>query len=257
MNVKNFVKQWREVNGERGRFKSDGTADATEFQKISTDKPRSNVVANERADYQKFWLTLIRDVFDIDKPENFINFEVPVQLAHKSFIDGYFPDTNVLIEQKACGVDLEKEITQSDGTKLTPYEQARRYVIGLPVSMHPKKIITCNFKEFLIYDMETLKPPIKILLEELPEKFHALDFLIDKERNKIRIELELSLKAGEIVGKLYNALLAQYVNPNSAESQASLNKLCVRLVFCLYAESSGIFGKHKIFRDWQEIFVGI
>ena len=252
MNVKNFVKQWREVNGERGRFKSDGTADATEFQKISTDKPRSNVVANERADYQKFWLTLIRDVFDIDKPENFINFEVPVQLAHKSFIDGYFPDTNVLIEQKACGVDLEKEITQSDGTKLTPYEQARRYVIGLPVSMHPKKIITCNFKEFLIYDMETLKPPIKILLEELPEKFHALDFLIDKERNKIRIELELSLKAGEIVGKLYNALLAQYVNPNSAESQASLNKLCVRLVFCLYAESSGIFGKHKIFRDWLE-----
>ncbi|MBR4152537.1 MAG: methylase, partial [Selenomonadaceae bacterium] len=221
MNVKDFVNNWREVSG-------------------------------ERANYQKFWLTLIRDVFNIDKPENFIQFEVPVKLAHKSFIDGYFPDSKVIIEQKNFGVDLEKEITQSDGTKLTPYEQARRYIVGLPLSMHPKKIITCNFKEFLIYDMETLEPPVKILLEELPEKFHALDFLIDINRNKIRIELELSLKAGEIVAKIYDALLAQYINPNSAESLASLNKLCVRLVFCLYAESSGIFGKHKIFRDYLE-----
>ena len=219
--VKNFVKQWKNVSG-------------------------------ERANYQKFWLTLIRDVFDIDKPETFINFEVPVQLKHKSFIDGYFPDTNVLIEQKNSGEDLEKEITQSDGSKLTPFEQAQRYGVGLPVSMHPKKIVTCNFKEFLIYDMETLKPPIKILLDELPEKFHTLDFLIDKERNKIRIERELSIEAGKIVAKIYDALHAQYLNPNSAESLASLNKLCVRLVFCLYAESSGIFGKHKIFRDWLE-----
>ncbi|MBR4642853.1 MAG: class I SAM-dependent DNA methyltransferase [Selenomonadaceae bacterium] len=221
MNVKEFVNQWRAVTG-------------------------------ERANYQKFWLALIRDLFDINKPENFIQFEVPVQLAHKSFIDGYFPDSKVIVEQKAFGVDLEKEITQSDGTKLTPYEQARRYVIGLPVSMHPKKIVTCNFREFMIYDMETLEPPIKIFLEELPEKFHVLEFLIDRNKNKLRVELELSLQAGEIVAKIYDALLKQYINPNSAESLASLNKLCVRLVFCLYAESSGIFGKHKIFRDYLE-----
>ena len=219
MDIKNFVNQWREVTG-------------------------------ERANYQKFWLTLIRDVFNIDKPENFIQFEVPVKLAHKSFIDGYFPDSKVIVEQKSFGVDLEKEITQSDGSKLTPYEQARRYITGLPLSMHPKKIITCNFREFMIYDMETLEPPIKILLEELPNKYHLLDFLIDPNKNKLRLELELSLKAGEIVAKIYDALLTQYINPNSAESLASLNKLCVRLVFCLYAESAGIFGKHKIFRDY-------
>ncbi len=219
MSVKDFVNQWREVSG-------------------------------ERANYQKFWLTLIRDVFNVDKPENFIQFEVPVNLAHKSFIDGYLPDSRVIVEQKNFGVDLKKEITQSDGSKLTPFEQARRYVIGLPVSMHPKKIVTCNFREFMIYDMETLEPPLKILLEELPEKFHALDFLIDPTKNKIRLELELSLKAGEIVAKIYDALITQYINPNAAESLASLNKLCVRLVFCLYAESSGLFGKHKIFRDY-------
>ena len=221
MNIKNFVNQWREVSG-------------------------------ERANYQKFWLTLVRDFFDIDKPENFIQFEVPVQLEHKKFIDCYFPDSKVIIEQKNFGVDLEKSITQSDGTKLTPYEQAKRYIIGLPLSMHPKKIITCNFKEFLIYDMETLEPPIKLSLDDLQKNFHALDFLIDKDKNKVRIELELSLKAGEIVAKIYDALLTQYINPNSPESLASLNKLCVRLVFCLYAESAGIFGSHKIFRDYLE-----
>ena len=221
MSVKDFVKQW------------------------------SNVVG-ERANAQKFWLTLIRDVLGVDKPENFIQFEVPVQLAHKSFIDGYFPDTKVIVEQKSYGVDLEREITQSDGSKLTPYEQARRYVTGLPLSMHPTKIVTCNFREFLIYDMETLAEPTRIALDELPEKFHALDFLIDVNKNKLRVELELSLQAGEIVAKIYDALLTQYINPNSAESLASLNKLCVRLVFCLYAESSGIFGKHKIFRDYLE-----
>ena len=62
--------------------------------------------------------------------------------------------------------------------------------------------------------------------------------------------MDLSLKAGEIVAKIYDALLTQYIDPNSAESLASLNKLCVRLVFCLYAESAGIFGEHKIFRDY-------
>ncbi len=211
---------------------------------------RWRVVDGERANYQKFWLTLIRDLFGVDKPENFIQFEVPVQLEHRSFIDGYFPDSKVIVEQKNFGVDLEKEITQSDGSKLTPHEQAKRYITGLPLSMHPRRIVTCNFAEFLIYDMETLAPPTKIFLSELPEKFHALDFLVDETQNKIRVELELSLKAGEIVGKLYDALRVQYVDPDSDESLVSLNKLCVRLVFCLYAESSGIFGAHKIFRDW-------
>ena len=211
---------------------------------------RWRVVDGERANYQKFWLTLIRDLFGIDKPENFVSFEVPVQLAHTKFIDAYFPDSKVIVEQKNFGVDLEKEITQSDGSKLTPHEQAKRYITGLPLSMHPRWIVTCNFAEFLIYDMETLAPPTKIFLSELPEKFHALDFLVDETQNKIRVELELSLKAGEIVGKLYDALRAQYRDPDSDESLVSLNKLCVRLVFCLYAESSGIFGAHKIFRDY-------
>ena len=210
-NIKNFVKQWTQVDG-------------------------------ERANYQKFWLTFIRDVFGIDKPENFIQFEVPVKLKHKKFIDCYFPDTKVIVEQKNSSINLGENT----------FAQAKQYNDALEWSRKAHYIIISNFKEFFIYDMETLEPPIKILLSELPEKYHAFDFLIDETKNKLRVELELSLKAGEIVGKLYDALHSQYINPNSEKSLASLNKLCVRLVFCLYAESSGIFGKHKIFRDWLE-----
>ena len=204
----------------------------------------------EKGETHSFWLSFLRDVLGVSEPEKFIRFEVPVKLKHTSFIDAFLPDTKVIIEQKSLSESLAQEKSQSDGSTLTPYEQAQRYGSSLPYSMRPRWIVVCNFAEFLIYDMETLSKPTKILLSELPEKFHAFDFLIDENKNKLRVELELSLKAGEIVGKLYDALHAQYINPDNENSLASLNKLCVRLVFCLYAESSGIFGKHKIFRDY-------
>ena len=143
----------------------------------------------EKGETHSFWLAFLRDVFNISEPEKFINFEVPVKLKHKSFIDAFLPDTKVIIEQKSSSVKLEKNQTQSDGEILSPYEQAQRYGNSLPVSMHPRFIIVCNFKEFLIYDMELMSEPTKILLEELPENFHAFDFMIDPNKNKNRIEL--------------------------------------------------------------------
>ena len=204
----------------------------------------------EKGEMQPFWLSFLRDVLNVSEPEKFIHFEVPVKLKHISFIDAFLPDTKIIIEQKSLSEDITQKNAQSDGSTLTPYEQAQRYGNSLPYSMRPRWIVVCNFSKFLIYDMEKLTVPTEILLEELPEKFHVLDFFVDHTKTKLRIELELSLKAGEIVGKLYDALRRQYINPDSTESLASLNKLCVRLVFCLYAESAGIFGKHKIFRDY-------
>ncbi len=206
----------------------------------------------EKGETQIFWMQFLRDVLNISEPERYVKFEVPVKLKHTSFIDAFFPDSKVIIEQKSLQENLTQGKSQSDGSILTPYEQAQRYGNSLPYSMRPRWIIVSNFKEFLIYDMETLAAPEKILLEELPKKFHAFDFLIDATKDKISVELELSLQAGEIVGKLYDALHSQYINPDNAESLQSLNKLCVRLVFCLYAESAGIFGKHKIFRDYLQ-----
>ena len=206
----------------------------------------------EKGDTHTFWLQFLRDVLNVAEPEKYIKFEVPVKLKHTSFIDAFFPDSKVIIEQKSLEENLEQGKSQSDGSTLTPYEQAQRYGSSLPYSMRPRWIIVSNFKQFLIYDMETLTTPTKILLTELPEKFHTFDFLVDSSQDKIRLELELSLKAGVIVGKLYDALHNQYLHPDDEKSLQSLNKLCVRLVFCLYAESAGIFGKHKIFRDYLQ-----
>jgi len=209
----------------------------------------------ERSESQSFWLSLLGEVYGIAKPDEYIRFEEPVQLSHKSFIDGFIDSTHVMIEQKSIDKDLTEPIKQSDGTFLTPYQQAKRYAAELPYSKRPRWIIACNFAEFHIYDMENpqAKPEV-ILLENLPTDFYRLNFLIDKTSDNIKRELELSIKAGEIVGKLYDALHKQYINPNSEESLKSLNKLCVRLVFCLYAESAGIFNRRNMFREYLQSF---
>ena len=197
----------------------------------------------EKGDTHTFWLQFLRDVLNISQPEKFVKFEVPVKLEHTKFIDAFFPDAKVIIEQKSLDKNLDA---------VNAYEQAQRYGNSLPYSMRPRWIVTGNFKEFLIYDMETLAPPVKILLAELPQKFHAFDFLIDDSQNKIRTELELSVQAGAVVDKLYDTLKQNYLNPDNEDSLKDLSKLCVRLVFCLYAESAGIFGKHKIFTKFIE-----
>ncbi|MCM1500207.1 MAG: methylase [Clostridium sp.] len=92
-------------------------------------------------------------------------------------------------------------------------------------------------------------PPVIILLEEVRNKLPLFDFMFQKEVKELSYEMEISVKAGEIVGILYDKLLAQYKEPD-AGSYKSLNALCVRLVFCLYAEDAGIFGYHMMFHDY-------
>jgi hypothetical protein len=205
----------------------------------------------EKGQSQPFWLSLLRDVYGVDKPEQIINFEDQVMLDHTSFIDGYIPTTHVLIEQKSIDKDLRKAIKQSDGSLLNPFQQAKRYSAELPYSKRPRWVVTCNFKSFLVYDMENPNgEPEEILLENLPDETYRLEFLIDAQNEDIIREMEISIKAGEIVGKLYDVLLKQYKDPQNPESLKSLNMLCVRLVFCLYAEDAGIFGKHGMFKDF-------
>lgn len=133
-------------------------------------KERWSGTGYEKGEGQKFWIDLLTTVYDVKPNEikDFIDFENQVLLDHVAFIDGYIPSTAVKIEQKNIGKDLRKGIKQSDGSVLTPFQQAKRYVTELPRSMHPKWIISCNFEEFLIYDME--KPhgePEQIFLKDL------------------------------------------------------------------------------------------
>ena len=205
----------------------------------------------EKGESQPFWLALLRNVYGVEQPEKFITFEEQVHLDHTSFIDGFIPATYVLIEQKGLGKDLNKPIKQSDGTLLTPFQQAKRYSAKLPYSERPRWIVTCNFKEFYIYDMErpTGEPEI-VLLENLVTEYYRLQFLVDTGDENIKKEMEISLQAGEIVGTLYDVFLKEYKDPDDTETLKNLNALCVRLVFCLYAEDAGIFGSHKMFHNY-------
>lgn len=209
----------------------------------------------EKGESQPFWLALLRDVFGVEHPEQYITFEDQVHLDHTSFIDGRILKTKVLIEQKGLNKDLQKPIKQSDGSLLTPFEQAKRYITELPVSQHPRWVVTCNFSTFLVYDMEQpQKEPEIIFLKDLEKEFHRLNFLVSTQDEHIEKEMEVSIAAGEIVGRLYDAFAKQYVNPESDRAQKSLNKLCVRLVFCLYVEDAGIFGRKGMFHDYLEMF---
>ena len=210
----------------------------------------------EKGESQKFWLSLLRDVFGVAEPEKFITFEDQVKLdSSTGFIDGYIAETKVMIEQKGSGKDLNKPIRQSDGSMLNPFQQAKKYITELPLSQHPRWVVTCNFQEFYVYDME--KPhgdPEKIKLADLEKEYYRLSFLVDKGNVHLQREMEISIKAGEVVGLLYDGLLKQYHDPENPETLKHLNKLCVRLVFCLYAEDAGIFGKHLMFHDYMAQF---
>ena len=213
----------------------------------------------EKGETQRFWLDLLHNVFSVDDPTKMMVFEVPVKTITKEkgsdFIDAYIPSTKVLIEQKGSKVKLSEKARQSDGAELTPYQQARRYAAGLPVSMAPRWIIACNFETFEVHDMErpTAEPEV-IRLADLEREYHRLTFLVDDTNAHVKKEMEVSIQAGQIVGVLYDKFLAQYIHPENPDSQKSLNKLCVRLVFCLYAEDAGIFGSKNMFHDFMSQF---
>lgn len=209
----------------------------------------------EKGDSQIFWVELLTTVFGVTEISQFISFEDQVHLDHTSFIDGYIEKTHVMIEQKSINKSLTAAIRQSDGSILTPFEQAKRYSSELPYSKRPRWIVTSNFRSFYIYDME--KPggdPEIILLENLEKEYYRLQFLVDDGNTNLQREMEVSIAAGEIVGLLYDALAKQYADPTTERAMKSLNILCVRIVFCLYAEDAGIFGQHGLFHDYLEEF---
>ncbi len=221
---------------------------AKEFAAFWLDK------GDEKQETSRFWIDLLRNVLGVTYPEKHIEFEKKVKLTHTSFIDAYIPQTKVLIEQKGAKIDLHKAYPQSDGTMLTPFQQAKRYADEMPNSIRPRWIVVCNFHEFLVHDLEQPHiEPQQIFLRDFEKEYYRLQFLADKKADRLTREEEISLKAGELVGKLYDALYKEYVEPD-AKSLRSLNILCVRLVFCLYAEDAGLFEKRTSFEDYIKSF---
>lgn len=209
---------------------------------------------DEKQDAQNFWRQLLQKVFGVEDPEKAISFEYRVkndQTGSTIFIDGYIHDTQVLIEQKSFDVDLSKGYRQSDGSMLTPFQQARRYAGLLPHNMNPRWIVVSNFQEFRIHNMNQPNAEPEILkLADFEKEYNRLGFLVDTGNENLKKEMELSLKAGELVGKIHDRFLEQYNDPMAKHTQRSLNILCVRLVFCLYAEDAGLFGATDAFSQY-------
>lgn len=206
----------------------------------------------EKGESQLFWIDLLTNVYGISDAASFICFEQQARLDHTSFIDAMIPSTHVMIEQKSLGKNLRQPIKQSDGNMLTPFQQAQRYSAVLPYSERPRWIVTCNFAEFDVYDMENPKgEPSRIELKDLEREYYRLQFLVEVRSVHLERELQVSMQAGEIVGRIYDELIKQY-DETDPMALRSLNILCVRLVFCLYAEDAGVFPRHDMFHDYLE-----
>lgn len=206
----------------------------------------------EKGESQKYWIDLLENVLGISNAVDFIHFEDTVHIDKATgFIDGFIDKTKVLIEQKSVDKDLRKAIKQSDGSLLNPFQQAKRYSAELAYDNRPRWIVTCNFKSFLVYDMNNPNgEPEEILLANLSKEYYRLSFLVDTKNEHLKKEEELSFKAGELVGRLYDAFSKEYRDIDNEQSQKDLNELCVRLVFCLYAEDAGLFGRRNVFHDY-------
>lgn len=206
----------------------------------------------EKGESQKFWIDLLSNVLGIKNATEFIKFEDVVHIDKATgFIDGFIDKTKVIIEQKSIDKDLRKAIKQSDGSLLNPFQQAKRYSAELPYDNRPRWIVTCNFKSMLVYDMNNPNgEPEEILLKDLEKEYSRLSFLVNEKSEHLKKEEELSFKAGELVGKLYDAFSKEYIDITNEQSQKDLNELCVRLVFCLYAEDAGLFGRKNVFYDY-------
>ena len=212
---------------------------------------RWNGKGQEDEDARSYWIEILQKIFGMKNVTERTEFEKKVigSDGNTKRIDVYIPETRVLIEQKSLGIPLDKPQAAHNGQ--TPYDQAKYYDNCLPFEEKSRWIITSNFAEIWIYDMNQKTPePVKLQLSDLQSKYHLLSFLINKETKKVTDETKVSLQAGELVGKLYDAFLKQYKEPEDPENLKSLNKLCVRIVFCLYAEDADVFPKNR-FHDYM------
>lgn len=231
-NAKEFVKEWSGIKSKNA----------------DEDKYR-----------QTFWNSFCQLIggVSVDQLKTFIEFEKGVRVKNPKNgeittkkIDCYIPSTKVLIEQKQSNVSLD-ETSLRGGEEITPYHQAQIYNNNLPNSERANYIITSNFKEIRIYDLEHPNDdPVCIKIEELVDNVSLFDFMFDIHKRNLKKEQEISIKAGDLVGKIYAELRKKYKDPDTEKAQQSINQLCVRIVFCLYAEDAGIFGKKNLFHDY-------
>ena len=202
----------------------------------------------EDQDYTEFWEDLLEDVFGVPRARKEIEPQSRVKIEGTTRrMDIRVKTSKVVIEQKSREVSLDERLKQSgkDEIWLKPMEQAIRYFNGLDAPEQGRYVVACNFREFEVWDSyHKNSPHRRILLEELPQRWRELKFLVEPYRPLGFIdeqrEERISSTASEYVRNLYDALWAQKKEWSRVELR-SLNMFCVRVVFCLFAEDAGIF----------------
>lgn len=175
-----------------------------------------------------------RDLFDVfGMPVRRVaSFEQAVKnLGEKrGFIDLFWKGV-LLVEQKSAGLDLKKAKTQ-----------AFEYFPGLKDTELPRYILVSDFQTFDLYDLEE-DDHVSFALADLPRHVEKLGFIIGVQKRSFKDQDPVNIQASELVGRLHEAM------EESGYAPHDLQQFLVRLVFCLFADDTGIFEPREIFLD--------
>jgi hypothetical protein len=177
----------------------------------------------EKGETQTFYNEFFQ-IFGIDRKKVAI-FERKIEMIDankRGFIDLFWPSV-LLVEQKSAGRDL-----------LKAEDQALDYVLGLRDREVPRFVLTCDFQRFRLLELETRRE-VRFTLAELHKNVEAFAFILGVERRHYGKQAAVNIKAAELLGTLHDALEAK------GYKGVPLEKLMVRLLFCLFADDTGIF----------------
>ena len=149
------------------------------------------------------------------------------------FIDLFWPG-KLIVEQKSAGRNLEKA-----------YEQAGEYFDALSESQRPRYILVSDFQNFDLHDLYE-RDRVSFTLEELPQNVNSFSFMLGIQRGIFRDQDPANIKAAELVGRLHDSLYEVGYRGHDLE------RFLVRIVFCLFADDTGIFEPLDIFLELVE-----
>jgi hypothetical protein len=179
----------------------------------------------ENAEAQSF-LNDFFDIFGVDRRRVAV-FENPIKTGSKGVKrSDLFWSEVLLVEMKSAGENLDKA-----------YIQAFNYLKGLKDRELPNYIMVCDFKNFHLYDLDS-KENYAFKLDDLVNNLHLFDFMNGGKVEDIN-EFELNQKAAELLGKLHD-----YLSENGYQNH-DLQIFMVRILFCLFAEDTGVFNHHQ------------
>ena len=203
---------WNEIRARAARF-------AEEWKEAEYEKGETQTFYNE-----------FFEVFGVSR-RRVAAYEQPVKLLgnRRGFIDLFWKGV-LLVEQKSAGRSL-----------ILAKQQALEYFPGLKDVELPRYILLSDFQNFELYDLDEGTAPVKFALGQLPQNIEAFTFILGVQKRTFRDQDPVNIEASALMGKLHDALKA------SGYEGHDLERFLVRILFCLFADHTGIFEPRDIF----------